>query len=99
MGEAVVVTVWTRIKVLSLSFFSARHQSVQFLFVAVFRALHDLKKISNLYLSWRRVQYLSMDIENTSIGFKMREKLRLESDSFSVSKFWAASVNMKFSIT
>ena len=39
-----------------------------------------------------------MAAENTSIGFKMREKLRLESDSFSVSKFWAAFVNMKFSI-
>ena len=40
-----------------------------------------------------------MATENTSIGFKMREKLRLESDSFSVSKFWAASVNIKFRIT
>ena len=39
-----------------------------------------------------------MASENTSIGFKMREKLRLESDSFSVSQFWTASVNMKFSI-
>ena len=39
-----------------------------------------------------------MAAENTSIGFKIREKLRLESDSFSVSKFWAAFVNMKFSI-
>ena len=76
---------WTRFKVLSSSLFSARHQSVQFLFVAVFRALHDLKKISNLYMSWRRVRDLSMAVENTSIGFKMREKLRLEYDSFSVS--------------
>ena len=58
---------------------------MQFLFVAVFRVLNDLKKISNLYMSWRRVRDLSMAIENTSIGFKMREKLRLESDSFSVS--------------
>ena len=40
-----------------------------------------------------------MASENTSIGFKMREKLRLESDSFSFSKFWAASVNIKFRIT
>ena len=82
--------------VLSSLFFSARHQSVQFLFMVVFRALIDLIKISNLYMSWRRVRYLS--VENTSIGFKMREKLRLESDSFSDSKFWAAFVNMKFSI-
>ena len=76
---------WTRIKVLSSSLFSARHQSVQFLFVVVFRALNDLKKISNLYMSCRRVRDLSMAIENTSIGFKMREKLRLEYVSFSVS--------------
>ena len=76
---------WSRIKVLSSSLFSARHQSVQFLFVAVFRTLNDLKKISNLYMGWRRVEDLSIAIENTSIGFKMREKLGLESDSFSVS--------------
>ena len=85
MGEAVVVTVWTRIKVLPSSLYSARHQSAQFLFVAVFRGLNDLKKISNLYMSWRRVRDLSIAIENTSIGFKMREKLRMESDCFSVS--------------
>ena len=76
---------WTRIKVLSSWLFSARHQSVQFLFVAVFYALNDLKKISNLYMGWRRVEDLSIAIENTSIGFKMREELRLEYDSFSVS--------------
>ena len=85
MGVAVLVAVWTRVKVLSSSLFSARHQSVQFLFVTVFRTLNDLKKISNLYMSWRRVRDLSMATENTSIGFKMREKLRLESDYFSVS--------------
>jgi hypothetical protein len=45
--------------------------------------LNDLKKISNLYMSWRRVRDLSMAVENTYIGFKMREKLRLESDNFS----------------
>ena len=72
---------------------------MQFLFLAVFRDLIDVKKILNLYMNWRRVRDLSVAAENTSIGFKMREKLRLESDSFSVSKFWAASVNMKFSIT
>jgi len=38
-------------------------------------------------ISWRRVRDISVAVENTSIGFKMREKLRLESDSFSVSKF------------
>ena len=76
---------WTSIKVLSSSLFSARHQSVQFLFVSVFRALNDLKKISNLYMGWRRVGGLSIAVENTSIGFKMREKLGLESDSFLVS--------------
>ena len=85
MGEAVVVAVWTRIKVLPSSLYSARHQSVQFLFVTVFRDLNDLKKISNLYMSWRRVKYLSMAAKNISIGFMMREKLRLESDCFSVS--------------
>ena len=85
MGEAVVVAVWTRIKVLPSSLYSARHQSVQFLFVVVFRAPNDLKKISNLYISWIKVRDLSMAAENTSIGFKMREKLRLESDCFSVS--------------
>ena len=85
MGEAVVLAVWTRIKVLPSSLYSAHHQSAQFLFVAVFRGLNDLKKISNLYMSWRRVRDLSMDAENTSIGFKMREKLRMQSDCFSVS--------------
>ena len=85
MGEAVVVAVWTRIKVLPSSLYSARHQSAQFLFVAVFRGLNDLKKISNLYMSWRRIIDLSMAAENTSIGFNMREKLRMESDCISVS--------------
>ena len=85
MGEAVVLVVWTRIKVLPSSLYSARHQSAQFLFMAVFRGLNDLKKISNLYISWRRVRDLSMAVENTSIRFNMREKLRLESDSFSIS--------------
>ena len=84
MGEAVVVAVWYRIKVLPSSLYSARHQSVQFQFVAVFRGLNDLKKISNLYVSWRRVRHLSMAAENTSIGFKTREKLRMQSDCFSV---------------
>ena len=50
-------------------------------------------------MSWRKVRDLSVAAENTSIGFKVREKLRLESDSFSDMKFWAVSVNMKFSIT
>ena len=85
MGEAVLVAVWTRVKVLPSSLYSARHQSAQFLFVAVFRGLNDLKKISNLYVSWRRVRDLSMAAENTSIGFNMREKLRMKSDCFSVS--------------
>ena len=85
MGEAVVVAVWNRIKVLPSSLYSARHQFAQFQFVAVFRGLNDLKKISNLYVRWRRVRDLSMAAENTSIGFKMREKLRIESDCFSVS--------------
>ena len=70
MGEAVVVAVWKRIKVLPSSLYSARHQSAQFLFVAVFLGLNDLKKISNLYMSWRRVGDLSVAANNTSIGFK-----------------------------
>ena len=94
-----LVAFWTRIKVLSSTLLSAHHQSVQFLFVEDVHVLNDLKKISNLYMSWRRVRDLSMAVENTSIGFKMREKLRLESDCFSFSKFWAASVNIKFRIT
>ena len=85
MGEAVLVSVWTRIKVLPSSLYSARHQSVQFSFVAVFRGLNDLQKISKPYMSWIRVRDLSMAAENTSIGFNMREKLRMESDCFSVS--------------
>ena len=96
MGVAVLVTVWTRVKVLSSLLFSARHQSAQFLFVAVFGVLNDLKKILNLYTSWRIVRDLSMAAENTSIGFKMRDKLMLESDCFSVLEFWAVSVNLKF---
>ena len=51
MGEAVLFAVWTRVKVLPSSLYSAHHQSSQFLFVAVFRGLNDLKKISNLYVS------------------------------------------------
>ena len=47
-------------------------------------------------MSWIIIRDLSMAVENTSIGFKMREKLRLESDSFSVSYFWTVSVNLKF---
>jgi len=85
MGEAVLVTVWTGVKVLPSSLYSARHQSAQFLFVTVFRGLNDLKKISNLYMSWRRVRDLFITAKNTLIGFKMREKIRLESDYFSVS--------------
>ena len=85
MGEAVVVAVWTRIKVLPSSLYSARHQSAQFMFMAVFRGLNDLKKISNFYMSWRKVRDLSVASKNTLIGFKMREKIRLESDCFSVS--------------
>ena len=85
MGLVVLVVVWIRVKGLPSSLLSARCQSVQFLFVTVFCGLSDLKKISNLYMSWRRVRDLSMDAENTSIGFKMREKLRMESDYFLVS--------------
>ena len=85
MGVAVLVAVWTSVKILSSSLFSARHQSAQFLLVAFFRALNDLKEMLNLYMSWRRIRDLSMAVENTSIRFKMREKQRLESDCFSVS--------------
>ena len=85
MRVAVLVTVWTRVKVLPSLLFSACHQSAQFLLVAFFRALNDLKEMLNLYMSWRRIRDLSMAIENTSIRFKMREKQRLESDCFLVS--------------
>ena len=85
MGEAVLVAVWTRVKVLPSSLYSARHQSVQFPFVAVFRGLNDLKKISKLYMSWRRVRDISVAAKNTSIGFKMWEKPKLKSDCLSVS--------------
>ena len=44
MGEAVLVAVWTRVKVLPSSLYSARHQSAQFMFMAVFCGLNDLKK-------------------------------------------------------
>ena len=80
LGVPVLVVFWTRVMVLPSSLFSARHQFAQFLFVAVFRAPNDLKKISNLYMSWRRVRDISMSAENTSIGFKMREKPKLESN-------------------
>ena len=50
MGVAVLVAIWTGVKVLSSLLFSARHQSVQFLFMAVFGVLNDLKKnIKPLY--------------------------------------------------
>jgi hypothetical protein len=51
--------------------------------MVVFRILNDLKKILNLYRSRGRIRDLSTVIKNTSIGFKMREKLKLESDYFS----------------
>ena len=82
MGVAVLVAVWTRVKGLPSSLFSARSQSAQFLFLAVFRDFIDLKKILNLYMSWRRIRDLSTTAENTSIGIKMGEKLRLKSDYF-----------------
>ena len=85
MGIVVLVAVRIRVKGLSSSLFSAYCQSAQFMFMAVFRGLNDLKKISNFYMSWRRVRDLSVAAKNTLIGFKMTEKLRLESDSFSVS--------------
>ena len=80
-----LVVVWIRVKGLPSSLFSARCQSVQFLFLTVYCDLNDLRKILNLYMSWRRLRELSVAIKNTSIGFNMREKLRLESDYFSVS--------------
>ena len=80
-----LVVVWIRVKGLPSSLFSARCQSAQFLFLAVFCDLIDLRKILNLYMSWRKLRDLSVAIKNTLIGFKIREKLRLESDRFSVS--------------
>ena len=82
MGIAVLFAVRIRVKGLLSSLFS---KSAQFLFLSVFRAIIDLKKIVNLYMSWRRVRYISVAVENTTIGFKMREKPKLESDCFSVS--------------
>jgi len=48
MGEAVLFAVWTRVKVLPSSLYSAHHQSAQFLFVAVFHGLNDLKKYQTI---------------------------------------------------
>ena len=48
MGEVVVVAVWKRIKVLPSSLYSARHQSAQFQFVAVFVVLMITKNIKPL---------------------------------------------------
>ena len=79
-----LVVVWIRVKGLPSSLFSARCQSAQFLFVAVFHDLIDLKITLNLYISWRRLRDLSVAAKNTSIGFKMREKQKFESDCFSV---------------
>ena len=56
MEVAVLVDVWTRVKVLPSLLFSACHQSAQFLLVAVFHALNHLTKILNLYMSWRRIK-------------------------------------------
>jgi len=75
MGIVVLVAVRIRVKVLPSSLFSAHYQSVQFMILAVFRALNDLRKILNLYRSWRRLRDLSVATKNTSIGFKMGEKL------------------------
>ena len=85
MRVAVLVVIWTRVKVLPSLLFSACHQSAQFLLVAVFRALNDFKEMLKLYTGLRRNRDLSMAAENTSIRFKMREKQRLESDCFLVS--------------
>ena len=51
----------------------------------IFRDLIDLKKILNLYMSWRRLQDLSVAAKDTSIVFNMREIQKFESDCFSVS--------------
>jgi len=85
MGLVVLVVVWIRVKGLPSSLLSARCQSAQFLFLAIFHDLNDLRKILNLYRSWRRLRDLSVAAKNTSIGFKMREKQKFESDCFSVS--------------
>jgi len=51
MGVAVLVAVWTTVKVLHVLLFSACHQSAQFLLVAVFCALIDFKEMLKLYTS------------------------------------------------
>ena len=84
MGEAVVVAAWNRIKVLPRHYTQHVINLRSFSSWQFFMVLIISKKISNLYVSWRRVRDLSMGTENTSIGFKMREKLRMESDCFSV---------------
>ena len=80
-----LVVIWIRVKGLPSSQFSARCQSAQFLFLAVFCDINDLRKILNLYMSWRKLRDLSVAAKNTSIGFKIREKPKLESDCFLVS--------------
>jgi len=85
MGVGVFVAFWTRVKVLPSSLFLAHRQSAHFLFMAVFHALDDLKKVLKLYMSCIRIIDLSMAVKNTSIGFKMRQKLKLESNYFSIS--------------
>jgi len=84
MGEVVVVAAWNRIKVLPRHYTQHVINLRSFSSWQFFMVLIISKKISNLYVSWRRVRDLSMAAENTSIGFKMREKLRIESDYFSV---------------
>ena len=84
MGEVVIVAAWNRIKVLPRHYTQHVINLRSFSSWQFFMVLRISKKISNLYVSWRRVRDLSMAAENTSIGFKMREKLRMESDCFSV---------------
>ena len=85
MGIVVLVAVRIRVKGLPSSLFSARYQSVQFMFLAVFVLLITSTKKLNLHMSWRRLRDLSVSAKNTSIGFKMGDKPKLESDCFSVS--------------
>ena len=82
MGEAVVVAAWNRIKVLPRHYTQHVINLCSFSSWQFFVVLMISKKISNLYVSWRRVRDLSMAAKNTSIGFKMREKLKLESAVF-----------------
>jgi hypothetical protein len=66
------------------SLFSALTQSAHFPVIAVLHPFNGLKKITNLYMSFRKFLGVSIAVKNTTIGFIIEEISKFHSLSFSV---------------